>query len=65
MQTQERAFEQIFSAADAEGAIAARSCVPEPIIVEGEIYPDGDCGGAYFEFDGRSSFGRWLRFHAA
>jgi hypothetical protein len=37
-------------------------CVPKPLVVESQVYMEGDCGGAFVVIeDGRTSFARWLR----
>lgn len=37
-------------------------CVPKPLVVESQVYMEGDCGGAFVIIkDGRASFARWLR----
>jgi hypothetical protein len=43
------------------GDVAARNCVPTPMLVEGfEVIMEGACGGAYVHLDGRTKFARWL-----
>jgi len=52
-------IERIVRQAEVLGLAAAAACVPVAITVQGIVYEDGNCGSAYFEFDGRSHFGRW------
>ena len=41
---------------------AMEECVPKPLVVESQVYMEGDCGGAFVVIeDGRTSFVRWLR----
>jgi hypothetical protein len=37
-------------------------CAPKPLVVEGQVYMEGECGGAFIIIeDGRTAFARWLR----
>ncbi|MHB8744079.1 MAG: hypothetical protein ACYC9L_13245 [Sulfuricaulis sp.] len=61
MKSTEPDIEAIVLEAEVAGLAAAAACVPVPMFVEGIRYDDGQCGTAYFIFDGRGRFGRWYR----
>ena len=55
-------WQAIYELAHETGKQAMEECVPKPLVVEREIYMQGDCGGAFIVInDGRTSFARWLR----
>jgi hypothetical protein len=55
-------WQAIYELADQAGRKAMEECVPKPLVVESQVYMEGDCGGAFIVIeDGRTSFARWLR----
>ena len=55
-------WQAIFDLAHAAGLEAMNACVPKPLVVENQVYMEGDCGGAIVVIeDGRTSLARWLR----
>lgn len=55
-------WQALFGLAHAAGLEAMNACVPKPLVVENQIYIEGDCGGAVIVIeDGRTSLARWLR----
>ncbi|MCE8044370.1 hypothetical protein HOP60_19685 [Halomonas daqingensis] len=55
-------WQELYGLAKAAGLEAMQACVPEPLVVEKQIYMEGDCGGATIILeDGRKSFSRWLK----
>ncbi|RRQ22445.1 DUF6883 domain-containing protein [Thiohalobacter thiocyanaticus] len=58
----EARWQAIYDLADEAGRRAIAVCVPRPMIVEGNVYMDGECGLAFIVIkDGRRSFVRWLK----
>ena len=58
----EQRWQALYDLAHASGLEAMNACVPKPLVVESQVYMEGDCGGATIVLDdGRKSFGRWLR----
>ncbi len=52
----------LYELAHSAGLAAMNDCVPKPLVVESEVYMEGDCGGATIVLDdGRKAFPRWLR----
>lgn len=55
-------WQALYDLAHAAGLEALNACVPKPLVVENQVYMEGDCGGAVIVIeDGRSSLARWLR----
>ncbi|MDB5855092.1 MAG: hypothetical protein JWR22_3133 [Herminiimonas sp.] len=55
-------WDAIYTFAVRAGRKAMRDFVPKPLVVAGQVYMDGECGGAHVVIeDGRTSFARWLR----
>lgn len=55
-------WQAIYTLAVQDGRKAMEECVPKPLIVQGQVYMEGDCGGAFVVIkDGRTSFARWLK----
>jgi hypothetical protein len=58
----DKRWEAIFALATQAGIEGGESTVPKPLVVEGTVYMEGKCGGAYVVVaDGRHKFSRWLR----
>ena len=54
-------WQAIYDLAHAAGLEAMNACVPKPLVVKGQVYMEGDCGGAVIVIeDGRISLARWL-----
>lgn len=54
----------LYGLAEAAGARAAEVCIPKPIVVDGRVYMEGNCGGAFVVVqDARRGFARWLKAH--
>lgn len=55
-------WQEIYAIASLAARKAMQECVPRPLVVEGQVYMEGWCGGAYVVIeDGRAAFARWLR----
>ncbi|MEW8029980.1 MAG: DUF6883 domain-containing protein [Candidatus Thiodiazotropha sp.] len=55
-------WQALYDLAHAAGLEAMNACVPKPLVVENQVYMEGDCGGAVVVIeDGRTSLARWLR----
>ncbi|WP_110692568.1 DUF6883 domain-containing protein [Salinicola halophyticus] len=55
-------WQELYGLAHAAGLEAMKACVPKPLVVENQVYMEGDCGGATIVLeDGRKSFARWLK----
>jgi hypothetical protein len=55
-------WQALYDLAHAAGLVAMNACVPKPLVVESQVYMEGDCGGATIVIDdGRKSFARWLK----
>lgn len=55
-------WEALYDLAHSAGVEAMNACVPKPLVVGGQVYMEGDCGGATIVLDdGRKSFARWLK----
>lgn len=55
-------WQTLYDLAHACGLEAMNACIPKPLVVEHQVYMEGDCGGASIVLeDGRKSFARWLR----
>ncbi len=60
--TGEARWQAVYDLADQAGSDAIEACVPKPLVVQGKVYMDGDCGGAYvIVHDARKGFARWLK----
>lgn len=54
-------WQVLYDLAHAVALEAMNACVPKPLVVENQVYMEGDCGGAVIVIeDGRSSLARWL-----
>ena len=54
-------WQALYDLAHAAGLEAMNACVPKPLVVENQVYMEGDCGGAIVIIeDGRASLARWL-----
>lgn len=55
-------WQALYELAHAAGLDAMNACVPKPLVVDSQVYMEGDCGGATIVLDdGRKSFARWLK----
>ncbi|MEW8001077.1 MAG: DUF6883 domain-containing protein [Candidatus Thiodiazotropha endolucinida] len=55
-------WQALYDLAHAAGLETMNACVPKPLVVENQIYMEGECGGAVIVIeDGRTSLARWLR----
>lgn len=55
-------WQAIFAVAEHAARKAMEECVPKPLVLESQVYMEGECGGAFVVIeDGRTSFARWLR----
>lgn len=55
-------WQVVYGLAEQAARKAMEECIPEPLVVENQVYMEGDCGGALVIIqDGRTSFARWLR----
>lgn len=55
-------WQAVYSLADEVAKKAMSECVPKPLIVENQVYMEGNCGGAFVVIeDSRRSFVRWLK----
>lgn len=55
-------WQAIYALAEKAAKKAMEECVPKPLVVEGQVYMEGYCGGACVVIEeGRTSFARWLR----
>lgn len=55
-------WQALYDLAHAAGLEAMNACVPKPLVVENQVYMEGECGGAVIVIeDGRTSLARWLR----
>ena len=55
-------WQALYDLAHAAGLEAMNACVSKPLVVENQVYMEGDCGGAIVIIeDGRTSLARWLR----
>jgi len=55
-------WEAIYVLAQQTALKAMEECVARPLVVEGHVYMEGGCGGAYVVIeDGRISFARWQK----
>ena len=55
-------WQAIYDLAVEAGQRAMEECVPEPLVVDGDVYMEGDCGGARIVVhDARTRFARWLK----
>lgn len=57
----DKRWQTLYDLAHAVGLEAMNACVPKPLVVENQVYMEGDCGGAVVVIeDGRTSLARWL-----
>lgn len=55
-------WQALYDLAHGAGLEAMNACVPKPLVVDNQVYMEGDCGGAVVVIeDGRTSLARWLR----
>lgn len=55
-------WQALYDLAHAAGLEAMNACVPKPLVVENQVYMEGECGGAVIVIeDGRTSLACWLR----
>jgi hypothetical protein len=60
--TGEERWQAIYALADQAGIAAIAASVPKPLVVEGSVYMEGLCGGAFIVVaDARRGFARWLK----
>jgi hypothetical protein len=58
----ETRWQVIYDMADEAGRRAMETCVPKPLVTNGDVIMEGHCGGAFIIVnDGRKSFAQWLK----